>query len=125
MTGQRAGLQPLKTNQDSRIEPTLSHHMKWQIVLGIILLILLTVSIGWHRINAWEGSLGSPTALGQVVVDALNRGDIDGLHRLRVKRDEYLSWIWPAFPASRAPYNFTPDFAWSNLNKKCLLGTSS
>ena len=69
--------------------------------------------------------MDSPAALGHAVVDALNRGDINGLHRLRVTQDEYLSWIWPAFPASRPPYNFTPDFAWSNLNKKCLLGASS
>ena len=87
--------------------------------------MLLIVSIGWHRVNVWEGSLDSPAALGQAVVDALNRGDIDGLHQLRVNRDEYLSWIWPAFPASQPPYNFTADFAWSNLNKKCILGASS
>ena len=101
-------------------------HMKWRIVLGIIiLLVLLIVSIGWNRKNAWEGSLGSPAALGRAVVDALNRGDVDGLHRLRVDQDEYFSWIWPAFPASRPPYNFTADFAWSNLDKKCVLGASS
>lgn len=99
--------------------------MKWRIVLGIILLVLLIVSIGWIKKNSWAGSMDSQAALGQAVVDALNRGDIDGLHRLRVSRDEYLSWIWPAFPASRPPYNFTANFAWSNLNKKCIFGTSS
>lgn len=99
--------------------------MKWRVALGIILFVLLIASIGWHRINAWEGSLDSPVVLGQAIVDALNRRDIDGLHRLRVNRDEYLSWIWPAFPASRPPYNFTTDFAWSNLNKKCIVGARS
>ena len=99
--------------------------MKWRVALGIILFVLLIASIGWHRINAWEDSLDSPVALGQAIVDALNRRDIDGLHRLRVNRDEYLSWIWPAFPASRPPYNFTTDFAWSNLNKKCIVGARS
>lgn len=69
--------------------------------------------------------MDSPAALGQAVVEALNRGDIDGLYQLRVGRDEYLSWIWPAFPASHPSYNFTADFAWSNLNKKCILGASS
>ena len=91
------------------------------IASGIVLFILLTVSISWHRKSAWEGSLDSPAALGHAVVDALNRGDIDGLHRLRVTQDEYLSWIWPAFPASRPPYNFTPDFAWSKCNNKVAL----
>ena len=99
--------------------------MKWRIALGIILLVLLIVSIGWHRINVWEGSFDSPAALGHAVVDALNRGEVDRLHRLRVDRDEYLSWIWPTFPASRPPYNFTADFAWSNLDKKCVLGANS
>ncbi len=99
--------------------------MKWRIALGIIPLIVLIVSIGWQRKSAWEGSLTSPAALGHAIVDALNRGDIDALHQLRVNQDEYYSWVWPAFPASRPPYNFTPDFAWSNLNKKCVLGASS
>ena len=99
--------------------------MKWRIALGIILLVLLIVSIGWNRKKSWAGSLDSPAALGHTVVDALNRGDVDGLHRLRVNQDEYLSWIWRAFPASRPPYNFTTDFAWSNLNKKCVLGANS
>ena len=70
-------------------------HMKWRIVLGIILLVLLIVSIGWNRKNAWEGSLGSPAALGRAVVDALNRGDVDGLHRLRVDQDEYSHGFGP------------------------------
>ena len=99
--------------------------MKWQIALGIILLVLLIVSVGWNKKKSWAGSLDSPAALGQAVVDALNRGDVDGLHQLRVNRDEYLSWIWPTFPASRPPYNFTADFAWLNLDKKCVLGTNS
>ena len=99
--------------------------MKWRIALGIILLVLLIVSISWNRKNSWAGSLDSPAALGHAVVDALNRGDVDGLHRLRVNRDEYLSWMWPTFPASRPPYNFTADFAWSNLDKKCVLGANS
>lgn len=69
--------------------------------------------------------MDSPAALGQAVVSALNSGDVDGLHQLRVNRDEYLSWIWPTFPASRPPYNFTADFAWSNLDKKSVLGANS
>ena len=66
--------------------------------------------------------LHSPGQLGLAVVDALNRKDIEQLDRLRVQREEYLDWIWPAFPASRPPNNFPGDFAWSNLNKKCNIG---
>ena len=56
------------------------------------------------------------------VVDALNRVDIEQLNQLRVQREAYLAWLWPAFPASRPPSNFPGDFAWENLNKKCNIG---
>ena len=72
--------------------------------------------------RAWQKSLGSPDQLGLAVVDALNRKDIEQLDHLRVQREEYLDWVWPAFPASRPPNNFPGDFAWSNLNKKCHIG---
>ena len=72
--------------------------------------------------GAWENSLDSPDQLGMAVVDALNRKDIEKLNRLRVQREEYLDWMWPAFPASRPPNNFPGDFAWANLNKKCNIG---
>ena len=72
--------------------------------------------------SVWKNSLDSPDQLGLAVVDALNRKDIEQLDRLRVQREEYLDWIWPAFPASHPPNNFPGDFAWSNLNKKCNTG---
>ena len=62
----------------------------------------------------------SPDALGQAVVAALNAGDAEALHLLRVGKDEYVKQLYPSFPSSRN--NFTPDFAWSNLNKKCTVG---
>ena len=68
--------------------------------------------------QVWKNSLDSPDHLGLVVVDALNQKDIVQLNELRVQREEYLSWIYPSFPKS----NFSPDFAWSNLNKKCYVG---
>ena len=89
-----------------------------------ILLTLLCVYssfVGCEK-RVWENSLDSPDQLGLAVVDALNREDIEQLNRLRVQREEYLDWIWPAFPASRPPNNFPGDFAWSHLNKKCNIG---
>ncbi len=65
--------------------------MKWRVGVGIILLLILGISIGWNKRDVWQGSFISPTHIGQVCVDALNRGDTDALHRLRVNRDEYLS----------------------------------
>ena len=89
-----------------------------------ILLIVLFIHgsfVGCEK-RIWKNSLDSPDQLGLAVVDALNRKDIEQLDRLRVQREEYLNWIWPAFPASRPPNNFPGDFAWSNLNKKCNIG---
>ena len=84
-------------------------------------LLVYSGSVGCEK-SIWENSLDSPDQLGLAVVDALNRKDIEQLNRLRVKREEFLDWIWPAFPASRPPSNFPGDFAWSNLNKKCNIG---
>ena len=89
--------------------------------------VLLTVVVVYSGFvgcekPVWKNSLDSPAQLGLAVVDALNREDIEQLDRLRVQREAYLAWIWPAFPASRPPNNFPGDFAWSNLNKKCNTG---
>lgn len=92
-------------------------------IFHILLTILFVYSscIGCEK-QVWENSLNSPRQLGLAVVDALNRKDIEQLDRLRVQREAYLDWIWPAFPASRPPSNFPGDFAWSNLNRKCNIG---
>ena len=89
-----------------------------------LLLIVLSVYSGFVGCEkpVWENSLDSPDQLGLAVVDALNRQDIEQLNRLRVQREAYLDWIWPAFPASRPPSNFPVNFAWTNLNKKCNVG---
>ena len=89
----------------------------------ILLIALCAYSsfVGCEK-RTWKNSIDSPDQLGLAVVDALNRKDIEQLDRLRVQRQEYLDWIWPAFPASRPPNNFPGDFAWSNLNKKCNTG---
>ena len=89
----------------------------------ILLIALCAYSsfVGCEK-RTWKNSLDSPDQLGLAVVDALNRKDIEQLDRLRVQREEYLDWIWPAFPASRPPNNFPGNFAWSNLNKQCNTG---
>ncbi len=72
--------------------------------------------------SAWKKHHDSPRQLCLAVVDALNRKDIEKMNGLRIQREEYLAWVWPAFPASRPPSNFPGDFAWANLNKNCNIG---
>ncbi len=84
--------------------------------------LLICSSLAGCEQSKWQNSLDSPGRLGLAVVDALNRKDLQKMNRLRVQRTEYLTWIWPAFPASRPPSNFPGDFAWANLNKKCSIG---
>ena len=87
----------------------------------LVALLIYSSSVGCEQ-PIWENSLDSPDQLGLAVVDALNRKDIEHLNRLRVQREAFIDWIWPAFPASRPPSNFPSDFAWSNMNKKCNTG---
>ena len=87
----------------------------------LAVLLVYSSSVGCEK-PIWKNSLDSPDQLGLAVVDALNRKDIEKLNSLRVQREEFIDWIWPAFPASRPPSNFPSDFAWSNMNKKCNTG---
>ena len=87
----------------------------------LAVLLVYSSSVGCEK-PIWKNSLDSPDQLGLAVVDALNRKDIEKLNSLRVQREEFIAWIWPAFPASRPPSNFPSDFAWSNMNKKCNIG---
>ena len=76
-------------------------------ILLIVLLVSSTVSCEKPDRRGWVTQpLHSPGQLGLAVVDALNNKDIEKLNRLRVQREAYLDWIWPAFPASRPPNNF-------------------
>lgn len=85
--------------------------------VSFFFLLLAHILLGCEH-KEWKNSFNSPSEIGQAVVEALNQGDLSGLHQLRVIRKEYLSWIWPAFPASGPPHNFPEDFAWSNLDTK-------
>ena len=67
-----------------------------------------------------NGDTDSPEGLARAVVAALNKEDIAALHGLRVHREEYLKNILPAFP----PINFSPEFAWNNLNKRSIIGVN-
>ena len=90
--------------------------MAWRVFL--LFLLLISVPLGCEH-RRWKNSFNSPAEIGRAVVEALNQGDTSGLHQLRVSRKEYVSWMWPEFPASGPPHNYPEDFAWSNLDTKC------
>ncbi len=112
MTGQKVGQRVYETNQynDFSVRCLPSY-----LATAVLLFSLCLIGCEWRT---WENSLDSPDQIGLAVVDALNHKDIKKLNRLRIQREEYVSWIYPAFPKS----NFPPDFAWSNLNKNCNIG---
>ena len=89
--------------------------------ISIPVALVCLALIGCGRGIDEEGAR-SPEELGRAVVDALNSQDQEALHRLRVNRREYTETLWPAFPGSDPKLNFTPEFAWGNMNRKCIVG---
>ncbi len=112
MIGQRVGLRVQETKKYNVF--SVRCHLSY---FATAVLLFSLCLIGCER-RTWENSLDSPDQIGLAVVDALNCKDIEQLNRLRVQRDEYVSWIYPGFPKN----NFPSDFAWNNLNKKCNIG---
>ena len=112
MIGQRVGQQVRATNHHK------SFSTRCYLSYVATAVILFSICLMGCERRVWENSLDSPDQIGLAVVDALNRKDIEKLNELRIQREEYISWIYPAFPKS----NFTPDFSWSNLNKNCNIG---
>ena len=98
-------------------------HIAYTLFLAALLMYSSSIGCEIPKRREWiTQPLHSPTQLGLAVVDALNRKNIEDLNRLRVQREAFMDWIWPAFPASRPPSNFPGDFAWSNMNRKCNTG---
>jgi len=91
-------------------------------LFSVLAVVLLFVACGNPAIKRGYGE--TPEELGKAVVAALNAQSEEDLHRLRVDKDMYMNELWPAFQAQRPALNFTADFAWGNLNKKCLTGVT-
>ena len=85
-------------------------------------LFLSLLSCGNPTIKRGYGE--TPEQLGQAIVEALNAQSEEDLHRLRVDQEQYEKELWPEFPSSRPELNFTAEFAWGNMNKKCLVGVT-
>ena len=79
---------------------------------------LLALTLGCSQVDGYNAA--SPDRLGKAVIEALNTGDGEALHALRVSKDVYVEELYPSFPSSRN--NFAANFAWGNLNKKCVVG---
>ena len=113
-------ISPLCLIRGTRLSAARGPVLRARLLIAVFLLYWSSLS-GCEK-PAWTNPLDSPGHIGLAVVDALNRKDIAKLNQLRVQREAYLAWLWPAFPASRPPSNFPGDFAWENLNKKCNIG---
>lgn len=66
----------------------------------------------------------TPEELGEAIVLALNDQSEENLHKLRVDKDQYINTVWPEFQTKYPAQNFTGEFAWGNMNQKCLKGVS-
>lgn len=93
----------------------------WSTAVSFLSLLALLTSCGKHA-AVERGYARSPEELGRAVVEVLNSSDVEGMHRLRVTREDYTKLIYPGFEASHYRSGFPADFAWENLNKKCLEG---
>lgn len=92
-------------------------------ITPFIFLIALTI-VACTNPTIKRGYGETPEDLGQAVVAALNAQSEEDLHSLRVDEEQYAKELWPEFPSSRPELNFTPEFAWGNMNKKCLQGVA-
>lgn len=65
--------------------------------------------------GAFPGSARSMDDLGQAVVDALNRNDVEALASLRLSMEEHNGVVWPELPAAQGENPFPIDLAWQNI----------
>jgi hypothetical protein len=61
---------------------------------------------------------GSPTALAEAVVAALDRRDLGALEQLAVSELEFRRIVWPRQPAARPERNIPWEYAWRDLAAK-------
>ena len=125
-------------NMSTSVAP-LTKKQNWQYIMlpvtvfissrSVFILCLLLLGCDEQK---WSNPQESKEALGKAIVEALNYQHgketeddketlaqrMERLHQLRVTKEEYLSWILPAFPETHFPDNFV----WENLDKKCLVG---
>lgn len=93
-------------------------------LLFLILIATLILRIGCSEPSKLKNSFKSTEDLGKAVVTALNEKNAESLHKYRVDKEEYIGYMWYSFPASQPKYNIPEDFAWDNLNIKCIKGVT-
>jgi hypothetical protein len=60
----------------------------------------------------------SPEALARAVLAAVERRDVQTLHRLALDKDEFETNVWSELPAARPERNLTVNYVWGDLNQK-------
>ena len=65
-----------------------------------------------------SNTFDSPESLAQAVLSALERQDLDALHRLPLSESEYREHVWPELPVSRPERNVPFDYSWAQMKQR-------
>ena len=83
--------------------------------LGVASLLLLGCGAGN---NPFPGAADDLEDLGRSVLDALNRGDEEGLAEVRLSEREHNEVVWPELPAAESDNPYVLEFAWQNIQMR-------
>ncbi len=83
------------------------------VVLAVSLALLFT-GFSQSSLLVEEGELKdsavSPHALGRLLLERLQEGDLSEVGQLGLSKEEWVRHVWPVSAANRPGSNFTPDF---------------
>lgn len=63
-------------------------------------------------------TFGSPMGVGQAVLSALERRDLDALRQLALTEQEFCEHVWPELPVSRPERNVPFDYVWGQTTQR-------
>jgi hypothetical protein len=99
----------------------------WMFVAAVVSAALLVVGVGsrsgWSFSRRPHGAelrhtFGSPKAVAEAVVAALDRRDGAALEQMAVTEPEFQRIVWPRQPAARPERNVPWEYAWRDLAAK-------
>ena len=70
------------------------------------------------EVTEFDGTFGSVFELGAVLVDAINRNDVDTMLAHRMNEAEFYWIVWPEQPSNRPEVGMPWDFVWRDMDQK-------